>query len=75
MAMALDCSSLRWVSSIRSEVRLTTLQELGGPGGDGANPEKLFSAGYAGAPQLAAVAACGCGESLGHFQTYDFGCS
>ena len=29
------------------EVSLTTPKELGGPGGDGANPEKLFAAGYA----------------------------
>jgi osmotically inducible protein OsmC len=29
------------------EVSLTTPKELGGPGGDGANPEKLFPAGYA----------------------------
>ena len=29
------------------EVGLTTPKELGGPGGDGANPEKLFAAGYA----------------------------
>src|SRR5690348_9557935 len=28
-------------------VSLTTPKELGGPGGDGANPEKLFAAGYA----------------------------
>jgi hypothetical protein len=26
------------------EVSLTTPKELGGPGGDGANPEKLFAA-------------------------------
>src|SRR6267378_168300 len=29
------------------EVSLTMPKELGGPGGDGANPEKLFAAGYA----------------------------
>jgi lipoyl-dependent peroxiredoxin len=29
------------------EVSLTTPNELGGPGGDGASPEKLFAAGYA----------------------------
>jgi lipoyl-dependent peroxiredoxin len=29
------------------EVSLTTPKELGGPGGGGANPEKLFAAGYA----------------------------
>src|SRR5271155_1867270 len=29
------------------EVSLTTPKELGGPGGNGANPEKLFAAGYA----------------------------
>ena len=29
------------------EVSMTTPKELGGPGGDGANPEKLFVAGYA----------------------------
>jgi osmotically inducible protein OsmC len=28
-------------------VSLTIPKELGGPGGDGANPEKLFAAGYA----------------------------
>ncbi len=28
-------------------VSLTVPKELGGPGGDGANPEKLFAAGYA----------------------------
>ena len=29
------------------DVSLTTPKELGGSGGDGANPEKLFAAGYA----------------------------
>ncbi len=29
------------------EVGLTIPKELGGPGGDGANPEQLFAAGYA----------------------------
>jgi Ohr subfamily peroxiredoxin len=29
------------------EVNLTIPKELGGPGGDGANPEKLFASGYA----------------------------
>jgi Ohr subfamily peroxiredoxin len=29
------------------EVKLTTPRELGGPGGDGTNPEQLFAAGYA----------------------------
>jgi osmotically inducible protein OsmC len=29
------------------EVSLTTPKELGGPGGDGANPEKLLATGYA----------------------------
>jgi osmotically inducible protein OsmC len=29
------------------EVRLTTPKEFGGAGGNGANPEKLFAAGYA----------------------------
>src|SRR5271155_1537243 len=29
------------------EVSLTTPKELGGPGGNGANPEQLFAAGYA----------------------------
>jgi osmotically inducible protein OsmC len=29
------------------DVKLTTPKELGGPGGDGANPEQLFAAGYA----------------------------
>jgi Ohr subfamily peroxiredoxin len=29
------------------EVSLTTPEKLRGPGGDGANPEKLFAAGYA----------------------------
>ena len=29
------------------DVSLTKPKELGGPGGDGANPEKLFAAGYA----------------------------
>jgi osmotically inducible protein OsmC len=28
------------------EVRLTTPKELGGPGGEGTNPEQLFAAGY-----------------------------
>jgi lipoyl-dependent peroxiredoxin len=29
------------------DVKLTTPKELGGPGGDGNNPEQLFAAGYA----------------------------
>ncbi|HYG87801.1 MAG TPA: organic hydroperoxide resistance protein [Azospirillum sp.] len=29
------------------DLKLTTPRELGGPGGDGANPEQLFAAGYA----------------------------
>jgi osmotically inducible protein OsmC len=29
------------------DVSLTTPMELGGPGGNGANPEKLFAAGFA----------------------------
>jgi Ohr subfamily peroxiredoxin len=29
------------------DVRLTTPKELGGPGGEGNNPEQLFAAGYA----------------------------
>lgn len=29
------------------DLRLTMPRELGGPGGDGANPEKLFAMGYA----------------------------
>lgn len=33
-------------SDSRLEVRLTTPRELGGPGGDGTNPEQLFAAGY-----------------------------
>ncbi|MCY1344808.1 Organic hydroperoxide resistance protein OhrB [compost metagenome] len=28
------------------DVKLTTPKELGGPGGDGTNPEQLFAAGY-----------------------------
>jgi osmotically inducible protein OsmC len=28
------------------DLKLTTPKELGGPGGDGANPEQLFAAGY-----------------------------
>ena len=28
------------------ELQLTVPKELGGPGGDGANPEKLFALGY-----------------------------
>ncbi|WP_319517733.1 organic hydroperoxide resistance protein [uncultured Martelella sp.] len=30
----------------RLEVKLTTPKELGGPGGEGTNPEQLFAAGY-----------------------------
>src|SRR6218665_469753 len=30
----------------RLEVNLSTPKELGGPGGDGTNPEQLFAAGY-----------------------------
>jgi Ohr subfamily peroxiredoxin len=29
------------------EVKLTTPKEMGGPGGEGSNPEQLFAAGYA----------------------------
>jgi organic hydroperoxide reductase OsmC/OhrA len=28
------------------DVKLVVPKEMGGPGGDGANPEKLFAAGY-----------------------------
>lgn len=31
----------------RLDVALSTPKELGGPGGDGSNPEQLFAAGYA----------------------------
>ena len=35
---------IRWIVSHR--IQLTIPKELGGPGGDGANPEKLFALGY-----------------------------
>ena len=34
------------VPESKLDVRLTTPKELGGAGGDGANPEQLFAAGY-----------------------------
>ncbi|HJV53202.1 MAG TPA: organic hydroperoxide resistance protein [Noviherbaspirillum sp.] len=34
-------------SDNRLDARLSTPKELGGPGGDGTNPEQLFAAGYA----------------------------
>lgn len=38
----------RAVSSDKAlDVQLTTPKQLGGPGGDGTNPEQLFAAGYA----------------------------
>jgi len=42
----------------RLEVRLATPKELGGPGGEGTNPEQLFAAGYA-ACFLSAMKAAG----------------
>lgn len=33
-------------SDQRLDVKLSTPKELGGPGGDGTNPEQLFAAGY-----------------------------
>jgi len=43
------------------DVKLTTPKELGGPGGEGANPEQLFAAGFAACflSALKAVAANG----------------
>jgi len=45
------------------DLKLTTPKELGGPGGEGANPEQLFAMGYA-ACFLNAVKFIGLGEKL-----------
>ncbi len=34
------------IPDAKLDLRLTTAKELGGPGGDGTNPEQLFAAGY-----------------------------
>jgi Ohr subfamily peroxiredoxin len=34
------------IPDAKLDLKLTTVKELGGPGGDGTNPEQLFAAGY-----------------------------